>query len=343
MTQSRPLAAVLGCSGPKLTDAEQCLFRETNPFGFILFARNCENPDQVRALIDDFRDCVGREDAPVLIDQEGGRVARLKPPHWRAAPPAGSFARLAQTNRDKGTEAAKLNARLIAAELHALGVTVNCAPVLDLPRPGADPIIGDRASGSDASTAVSIGRAICEGLLEGGMLPVVKHIPGHGRASVDSHEALPEVSTPQEDLEATDFAPFRALNGLPWAMTAHVLFSSIDPGAPATLSPIVIRKIIRDRIGFTGLLISDDLSMGALGGEIGDRASTALAAGCDLALHCNGRLDEMEAIAEVCPSLSDAAMARVERAETWRRKPQPFDADAALARVDQLLGEAAQP
>ena len=341
MTETRPLAAVFGCSGTTLTEAERSLFGDANPFGFILFARNCESPDQVRVLVDDFRECVGRENAPVLIDQEGGRVARLKPPHWRAAPATGRFARLAQVDRDKGTEAAKLNARLIAADLHALGITVDCIPVLDLPRPGSDPIIGDRASGSDTPTAVSVGRAICEGLLEGGVLPVIKHIPGHGRASVDSHEALPEVSTPQEDLEATDFAPFRALNGLPWAMTAHVLFSSIDPRAPATLSPIVIQKIIRDRIGFAGLLISDDLSMGALGGGIGDRASGALAAGCDLALHCNGEFDEMETIAEVCPGLSDAAMDRAARAETWRRTPRPFDGDAALARLDQLLGEAA--
>ena len=234
-------------------------------------------------------------------------------------------------------EAARLNARLIASELYDLGITVNCAPVLDVPQPDADPIISDRAAGDTPERAAMLGLAACEGFLDGGVLPVIKHIPGHGRAVVDSHLSLPKVTASREELDHIDFAPFRALSDMPWAMTAHVLFQAIDPEAPATTSPTVIRDIIRKAIGFDGLLISDDLSMEALDGNLGKRTRDTLAAGCDVALHCNGKMAEMADVANACDTMSDAAWTRLVRGEAARRLPVPMDITAEKARLDDFL------
>lgn len=330
-----PAAAIFGCAGTRLDDAERRLFETADPLGLILFARNIASPAQVAALTREFREIVGRADAPVFIDQEGGRVARLRPPHWRLPPPAGRFGALAARNPAAAEEAAALNGRMIAAELAPLGIDADCMPVLDLPAPGAHGIIGDRAYGDDPDTVSALGRAACDGLLEGGVLPVIKHIPGHGRARADSHLALPRVSAPLTALEARDFAPFRALRRMPAAMTAHIVYEAIDPERPATISPRVVREAIRGEIGFDGLLITDDLGMAALSGPFVGRAEAALAAGCDAVLHCSGDIDEMRAVAGAAPPLSDAARARLARARAARRAPAPFA--AAAARLDALL------
>ncbi len=328
---------ILGCSGPLLTSAERRFFQAQNPAGFILFARNCRDVDQVRALVRSLRDCIGRQDAPVLIDQEGGRVARLKPPHWRQHPAPARFHALARGDMDLAVEAVRLNARLIAADLTDLGVTVNCVPVLDVPQPGADPAIGDRAAGQTPAMAAGLGEAVCQAMLAGGVLPVIKHIPGQGRANVDSHKALPVVDTPLEELEAVDFAPFRALNAMPWAMTAHVVYRAVDEAAPATTSAVAIERIIRGVIGFDGVLVSDDLSMQALRGGLGQRAGDALAAGCDIALHCNGRMAEMEQVAEAAGEMDARSLARLEKGNAMIRHPEPLDRPAAWARLEELL------
>jgi beta-N-acetylhexosaminidase len=285
------------------------------------------------------RGTVGRADAPVLIDQEGGRVARLQPPHWRRYPAA---ARIGALPDPLAAEAAWLGARLMADDLAALGITVDALPVLDLPAAGADPVIGDRAYGTEPERVARLGRAVCEGMLAGAVLPIVKHIPGHGRAQVDSHRDLPRVDASRELLMATDFAPFCALSVMPWAMTAHIVYTAIDPADPATFSQRLIDEIIRRDIGFDGVLVSDDISMGALQGSLAERTRRALAAGCDLALHCNGVLTEMEEVAEATPPLSAAAQARLTRAEALRQRSlQAFDRKAAEARFSELLGETA--
>lgn len=339
---AEPAAAIFGLSGPRLEERERAFFRAANPLGFILFARNCIDEAQVRALVQELKDCLGRDDVPILIDQEGGRVQRLKPPHWRAAPPGARFASLAVQSEDDAVEAVWLNARLMADDLAALGITVDCAPVLDVPVPGAHDIIGDRAYGTMPEQVALLGRAVCAGLLAGGVLPVVKHVPGHGRAGADSHASLPVVDAPRELLERTDFAPFRALNDMPWAMTAHVVYPAIDAGAPATTSPRVLGEVVRGWIGFDGLLVSDDLCMKALSGNPEDNAAAAFAAGVDVALHCNGALAEMEAIAGVCPPVGGDAWRRLERGERMRLAAQAggFDRTAALARVAALLAGA---
>ena len=329
-----PLAAIFGCAGERLSEAERRFFADADPLGFILFARNCRAPAQLKALIGELRAAVGRADAPVLIDQEGGRVARLKPPHWRAYPPP---ARLAALPDPLAEEAVRLGARLIADDLARLGITVDCLPVLDLPAAGADPVIGDRAYGVEPERVARLGRAACEGLLTGGVLPVVKHIPGHGRAAVDSHHACPTVSAPRDLLSRTDLVPFRRLSDMPWAMTAHIVYAAIDPEAPATLSPRVIAGVVRGDIGFDGVLVSDDLSMQALGGGIGERARRALAAGCDLALHCNGDPREMDAVAAAARPATPAAVARLARGEALRRRwAGAFERAEAEARFDRL-------
>jgi beta-N-acetylhexosaminidase len=340
LSNHEPSAVVFGCQGPTLTDWESGFFRDADPLGFILFARNCQTPDQVRALVGGLRDVVGRADAPVLIDQEGGRVARLRPPHWRQYPAAAEIGRL---GGERAREAAFLAARLIADDLQALGITVDCLPVLDVPVPGADPVIGDRAYGTEPRLVAQLGRAACEGLLSGAVLPVIKHIPGHGRPTVDSHVALPVVAADRPTLAASDFATFRALADMPWAMTAHIVYRALDPALPATLSRRIIGEIIRGEIGFDGVLISDDLSMQALGGGLGERARAALAAGCDLALHCNGDQREMAEIAGAVAPLSHAASRRIARGEAMRRRaPEAFDRAATTARLDALMaGEAA--
>lgn len=337
-SRGAPKAAIFGCAGPALTAQERAFFAANNPLGFILFARNVATPDQVRLLVKSFRDAVGRPDAPVLIDQEGGRVARLKPPHWRAAPAAARIAALADGDADAACEAAWLNARLIGAELRALGIDVDCAPVADVPVAGSHNVIGDRAYGTDPGRVATIARAAALGFIDAGVLPVIKHIPGHGRARADSHLELPVVDTPREVLETTDFVPFRALADMPWAMTAHVLYTALDRERPATTSPTIIREIIRGRIGFQGVLVSDDLSMKALGGTFGDRARAALAAGCDVALHCNGDMTEMQEIAAAAPALTAEAQARLERADK-RRSSSLKDPDTAklMARFEGLF------
>jgi beta-N-acetylhexosaminidase len=331
---------IFGLAGDAPSASERRLFAAADPLGFILFARNCVEPTQVRALCGELREIVGRTDAPILIDQEGGRVARLRPPHWPEFPPAARFGALARTALDAALEAVRLNARLIAHELAPLGIDVDCLPVLDVPHRGADPVIGDRAFAADPALIARLGRAACEGLRAGGVLPVIKHVPGHGRALVDSHMALPVVDASQEALEGVDFAPFRALADMPWAMTAHVVYAALDPARPATTSPVVIESIIRGALGFDGVLVSDDLCMNALDGSPAERTRASLAAGCDVALHCNGDLAAMTAIAEACPPLTPAAMRRLARANAWRRAPEPFDPAAARARVDALLGSA---
>jgi beta-N-acetylhexosaminidase len=333
-----PAAAVLGCAGPHLSDEEKRFFAATDPYGFILFARNIEAPEQVRRLVDDLRGAVGRF-APVLIDQEGGRVQRLKPPLWQARPAMAIFGRIAAFDLSRARKAAYLNALLIASELADLGIDVDCAPLLDLPVEGADAIIGDRALGDDTMLIVDLGRAVIDGLLDGGVMPVVKHSPGHGRALVDSHKALPLVTASRETLQNTDFVPFRALRDAPWAMTAHVIYSAYDERRPATLSPIVIDQVIRGFIGCDAVLLSDDLSMRALSGSFTDRASLSLQAGCDLVLHCNGEMAEMAAVMAGVRPLDDLAEQRLARAEIRKRRLNPpIDAQNIL---DQWLMEQA--
>jgi beta-N-acetylhexosaminidase len=334
-----PLSVVLGCSGERLTAFERGIFTAADPVGFILFRRNCNSPEQLRDLVASLRGCVGRDDAPVLIDQEGGRVARLRPPHWRLYP---SAARLASLPDPLAETAARLGARLIADDLARLGITVDCMPVLDLPAPGADPVIGDRAYGSDPERATRLAGVVCAGLLDGAVLPVVKHMPGHGRAGVDSHYACPSVEASCKELARTDFAPFRALAAMPWAMTAHIIYAAVDPTGPATLSRRVIAEIIRGDIGFDGVLVSDDLSMRALGGGLGERTQQALAAGCDLALHCNGEPGEMEEVVAAARPISPLTAARLERGEAMRlgSAVNGFDRAEAEARFEAILAGA---
>jgi len=334
-------AVIFGCEALTVTDWERDFFARTNPLGFILFLRNCQSPAQVRALVADLRACVGRADAPVLIDQEGGRVARLKPPHWRAAPAAARFGEMAAADLPRACEAAKINAGLLAAEVRALGISVDCVPLLDLPAAGADRVIGDRAFASDPDVVAALGRAVCDGMLAGGVMPVVKHMPGHGRAKVDSHHALPVVETPRGEMEVTDFRPFAALADAPWGMTAHVVYSAIDPRAPATTSRTIIEEVIRGFIGFDGVLVSDDLSMQALAGGLAERAAAALAAGCDVALHCNGKAAEMTAVAAAVPDLTAAAERRLAAASARLAHPGPTDMPALQARLDSLMSSAA--
>jgi beta-N-acetylhexosaminidase len=329
-------AFIVGCSGLAITPDERAFFRDADPWGFILFKRNIEDPEQVRALTASLRETVGREDAPILIDQEGGRVQRMGPPHWRRYPPGRAYGRMGGDGAQ--CEMARLGARLMAHDLLSVGVTVDCLPVLDVPTPGAHDIIGDRAYADDPADVAALGRAAAEGLLDGGVLPVIKHIPGHGRAGADSHEALPVVEATREELERIDFEPFRALADMPLAMSAHVVYTAIDPDNPATTSRTVIDDVIRGSIGFDGLLMSDDLSMKALSGSLRERARAALAAGCDVALHCNGKLDEMQAVAEAAPVLSGRARQRAEDAlARLRQKLKPFDPVDAHARLAAAL------
>lgn len=330
-------AAIYGCAGLKLTEDEKRFFREAEPWGFIVFGRNIETPTQLRALTDEFREIAG-DNVPVLIDQEGGRVARLRPPHWRAYPPARRYGEVYALSREQGLEAARLASRLIAAELVSAGVNVDCLPVLDVPVPGAHDVIGNRAYAEAPEPVLALGRAAAEGLLESGVLPVIKHVPGHGRAGVDSHLSLPVVDTDAKVLSATDFAPFKALADMPLAMTAHVVYTALDATAPATTSRKVIGDIIRGVIGFDGLLISDDLSMQALNGAIAERTRASLRAGCDIALHCNGKMQEMEAVASEAPMLAADALRRSQAALSRLAAPEEFDEKAALARFGELLG-----
>ena len=325
---------ITSLAGHSLSADEARFLASARPSGLILFARNCDRPDQIRALVDAAKAAIGTEDVLVLIDQEGGRVRRLKPPHWRPLPAAAAFAQLAMRDREDAERAAWLAARLTAADLLESGINTNCAPVLDLPVAGSHEIIGNRAYGTTADAVISLARAVAEGYLAGGVLPVIKHIPGHGRARADSHLELPVVSTARAQLEATDFVPFRALRDMPAAMTAHVVFSDIDPDAPASISPIVTREVIRGYIGFDGLLMSDDLNMHALSGNMGDRAQAVIAAGSDVVLHCSGNLAEMEEVAATVPALAGQPLARFKRCLSVLQRREPFsvaDAEVALA------------
>lgn len=333
-------AAIYGLAGPRLSAEEAAFFRDVQPWGFILFARNIEAPDQVRGLVGALRGIVGRADAPILIDQEGGRVQRFGPPHWRRYPPARILARLPGGPHVR-REAVRLGARLIADDLHALGVNVDCAPVLDVPQPGAHDIIGDRAYGEAPDEVAFLARAMAEGLLAGGVLPVIKHIPGHGRATSDSHFDLPVVETSLETLRQTDFIPFQALSDMPLAMTAHVKYPALDPRRPATTSRAVIKGVLRNEFGFSGVIMSDDLSMQALDGGMTLRARQSLSAGCDVVLHCNGDMAEMKSVAAGVQALSGLAARRAEAAlARIPGRPEPLDRQDAEHRFDALLASA---
>lgn len=330
-------AFITGVSGLELSAAEREFIRGERPWGFILFKRNVDTPDQVSALVQELRSCVGEADAPVLIDQEGGRVARLGPPHWPVYPPGATFGALYDHEPELGLQAARLSSSLIAADLNDLGINVDCLPLADVPVAGADAVIGNRAYGTEPAKVAAIARAVTEGLEQGGVLPVLKHIPGHGRATADSHFRLPTVDTPREELERTDFAAFKPLADLPMAMTAHVVFSALDPAQPATTSATIIRQVIRGEIGFQGLLMSDDVSMNALAGSIAERTRAIVQAGCDMILHCNGKLDEMRDVARETPELTGEALQRASRALASRKPPEPLDRLAARAELDALL------
>jgi beta-N-acetylhexosaminidase len=332
-------ACILGCSGPALTAAERAFFAETRPWGFILFARNVETPEQVRRLTADLRETVGRADAPILVDQEGGRVQRLGPPRWRRFPPGRAYGDLPGDDPLLRRGIARLGARLLAHDLAALGINVDCVPVLDTPDPQGHEIIGDRAYGDTPDEVAVLGRAAAEGLIAGGVLPIVKHIPGHGRARADSHLELPVVDAGLDALEARDFAPFKALSDMPMAMTAHVIYAAVDRRRPATTSPTVMRRVIRGLIGFDGLVMGDDLSMNALSGTLRERAEAALAAGCDVVLHCNGDMAEMQAVAAGTRPLAGKAARRAAAALARLPKaPEPFDAAEGRARFDAAFG-----
>jgi beta-N-acetylhexosaminidase len=331
-----PSAFITGLAGATLLEAERSFLASARPAGVILFARNCVAHDQIRRLVGDALDAIGDADTLVLIDQEGGRVQRLRPPIGRALPAAAAFGALYAGDSADACRLAFLVSRQNAADLRALGINTNCAPVLDVPIPGAHDVIGNRAYGMTADQVTALGGEVAAGLMAGGVLPVMKHIPGHGRAGADSHHALPVVAAPRAALEATDFAPFRALAHLPAAMTAHVLFTDIDPENPASTSPMITRDIIRGDIGFDGLLMSDDVSMKALDGSPGARARAVLAAGSDLVLHCNGLMAEMEAVAAESPEISGASRRRLDEALAVLQHDEPFEpqlADAAISRA----------
>jgi beta-N-acetylhexosaminidase len=330
-------AFITGLSGPAMTADERAFLRGTQPWGLILFKRNIQSTPQIAALVDEFKAAVGRPDVPVLIDQEGGRVQRLGPPQWPAYPSGAAYGRIYDRDPAVGLAAARLGGRLIASDLAAAGITVDCLPLADVPVAGSDAVIGDRAYGTTPAKVAAIAAALTQGLAAGGVLPVLKHLPGHGRATADSHLRLPVVTTDRDTLEATDFAAFRPLAALPLGMTAHVVFTALDADLPATTSATIIGQVIRGFIGFDGLLMSDDLSMGALSGSLAERTRAALAAGCDMALHCNGNLREMEAVAGSAPELAGEAARRADAALAARRAPEPIDLAAARAQFARLM------
>tara|TARA_A100001037_G_C15101497_1_gene614203 strand:- start:157 stop:1176 length:1020 start_codon:yes stop_codon:yes gene_type:complete len=336
-----PTATIFTCSSLELSADEKAFFKDVDPFGFILFADNIESPDQVRRLTESMRLCVEREDAPVLIDQEGGRVARLRPPQWRETLPAKSYGDLALKDKSAALRAIWINGRLLASELYELGINVNCAPVLDLSIPGAHDVIGDRSFGSDPTLVVDLARAFSEGLMSGGVLAMIKHVPGHGRAMADSHKELPTVDLPKEELKRTDFAPFKGLSDVPLAMTAHILFPQIDPDRPATTSPIVINEIVRGYIGYRGLIVSDDVTMAALSGSDRERAERTRAAGCDIVLHCYAELAQMKEIAKGSCEMEEHSVARWATAqEKVKNTPVAADLNALQREHSELMKSA---
>jgi beta-N-acetylhexosaminidase len=333
----RRRAFITGIAGTELSAAEREFIAAARPWGFILFKRNIDNPSQVAALNSELRSIVGDAGAPILIDQEGGRVQRFGPPNWPIYPPGVVFGRLYDIDSALGLTAARLSARLIADDLIKVGVTVDCLPLADVPVAGADAVIGDRAYGTEPGKVAAIARAVTDGLEQGGILPVLKHIPGHGRATADTHFALPVVDTPEDELNRTDFAAFQPLADLPMAMTAHVVFSAVDAAHPATTSARMIERVIRGFVGFQGLLMSDDVSMNALAGSIAERTRAIVNAGCDMVLHCNGKLDEMREVARETPELMSEALQRAEQALASRKRPEPFDRQAGRAELDALM------
>jgi beta-N-acetylhexosaminidase len=334
-------AFISGCAGTSLSDDERAFFAETRPCGLILFARNCQSVSQLRTITEDFRDAVESDAALVLIDQEGGRVQRLRPPQWRQMPPARVYGDLYLHDPEGARAAAFAGGRLIAAELREAGITVNCTPVLDVPEAGSHDIIGDRAFSFDPGVVSNLGRAVVEGTLAGGVLPVIKHIPGHGRAMADSHLSLPRIDASAEELIEVDFRPFMALCHAPLAMTAHVLLTAFDEERPASTSPVIMGEVIRELIGLTGLVMSDDIGMQALGGPFAERAAAVIDAGCDVALHCSGELAEMREVASAVPPLEGESAERFARAIAELGEPQAFDADQALVLVREAGGSVA--
>jgi beta-N-acetylhexosaminidase len=330
-------AFITGLSGPEITPDERAFLHAAAPWGLILFKRNIQSASQISALVAESKEILGRAELPVLVDQEGGRVQRLGPPHWPTYPPGAAYGRLYDHEPSAGLAAAELGARLIASDLAAVGITVDCLPIADVPVDGADKVIGDRAYGKEPAKVAALAAALARGLMEGGVLPVLKHLPGHGRAAADSHLQLPVVTAERNTLESTDFAAFRPLAALPLGMTAHVVFTALDPDLPATTSATIIGQVIRGFIGFDGLLMSDDLSMGALSGSLAERTYAALAAGCDVALHCNGNPREMEAVAAAAPELAGPAARRAAAALAARRVPEPIDVAAARAQFARLM------
>jgi len=331
MTESK--AMIMGCAGTRLSAEEEAFFATERPWGLILFARNIGAAGEIADLTARFRQLVGRDDAPVFIDQEGGRVQRIRAPIAPDYPSGAVLGAIYRKDREAGLHTARLMSRLHAADLLPLGITADCLPVLDVPVAGSHDVIGDRAYGHDAAIVAELGDAAAEGLLEGGVLPVIKHIPGHGRALVDSHKALPEVDTDAQTLARIDFVPFGALSHMPMAMTAHVVYTALDPDNPATTSARVVGEVIREQIGFDGLLMTDDLSMHALSGDFAARTKASLSAGCDVVLHCNGQMDEMRPVAEATPLLSGRARERAERATAMAGVP------GTVARADDLRAE----
>jgi beta-N-acetylhexosaminidase len=334
-------AFISGCAGLSLSEDERAFFAAERPCGLILFARNCDAPEQIHALVASFQDAIRSDEVLVLIDQEGGRVQRLRPPHWRQMPPARAYGLLYGDNPDAAKAAAFAGARLIADELREAGINVNCVPVLDVPQPDAHGIIGDRAYSDDPEVVTALGRAVVDGTLSGGVLPVIKHVPGHGRAKVDSHLSLPKIEASKAELAAIDFCPFHALRDAPLAMTAHVLLPSFDDQRPASVSPVIMSEVIRNRIGLKGLVMSDDIGMQALGGSMASRARGVIAAGCDVALHCSGDLAEMREVASAVPPLTGQSAERFASARARLHAPEAFDADAGLALVRELGGASA--
>ncbi|TNE36483.1 MAG: beta-N-acetylhexosaminidase [Alphaproteobacteria bacterium] len=329
---------IFGIEGKTLSDAEKAFFTEQKPYGFILFARNIESPDQLRALTDDLRETAGRGNIPVLIDQEGGRVQRMRSPHWFDAKPFAFFGDLHATAPDLAAEALRLTSRIIAGDLRAGGINVNCTPCLDLRLPETVGAIGDRAFSDDPELNALLGGIVAREFLAAGIMPVIKHMPGHGRATVDSHLELPHVTAPHATLSGMDFAAFKALSLLPWGMTSHIVFEDIDPDHPATQSKKVIEEIIRGEIGFDGLLLTDDLNMSALSGSLGERAEIALDAGVDIILHCSGILTEMEEVAAVCPPMPEKTKSRVTAGgPVFGGVSSPLDPAADHASLEELL------
>jgi beta-N-acetylhexosaminidase len=333
-------AAIYGLEGFALTDDERGFFRDAEPAGFILFRRNCENQDQLLRLNDSLRDLSGRDDVPILIDQEGGRVSRMRPPEWPAFPAAEKFANLYRVAPSSAIEAVRANARALALMLRSAGINVNALPLLDVRQEGASDIIGDRALGSEPMQVAALGRTVLDGLASAGVVGIVKHMPGHGRALVDSHQELPVVNASEEELE-TDLEPFERLSTAPMGMTAHVVYTAWDPERPASLSPIVIRDIVRERIGFDGWLMSDDIGMEALEGDFASRAAGVVAAGCDVALHCSGKMEEMTAVASAVPAMSAEGEERLARAMAGTRlEIEGADFAEEIAKRDLLLARA---